>query len=434
MPGSWKKELWRVFVALLLATMVGALIGNVFVPLLIIALGYCSIHLYRLYQLDKAFHQGTLHKLEIPGGVWGEVYYHIHRLQKRNRQRKKWLTNTLSRFKESTSALPDGTVVLTDQWKIEWYNKAAKRLLGLKSKADIGLRIDNLLRDPRFSRYLSKNDFSEPLEIASPVNAQVQMLIRIIPYSRDQQLMVVRDITRLHRLEQMRRDFIANVSHELRTPLTVVKGYLETMGDDEAMGHWEQSIANMEQQVTRMDHIVADLLLLSRLDEEDQAQFVENIAITSILDNIKKDAIALAGEKQHDIKLDADNNLSIKGNAKELYSAFANLVFNAVRYTPAGGEIRLRWYRDDLGAHFEVKDNGPGIPPQHIPRLTERFYRVDPGRSRESGGTGLGLAIVKHVLIRHDGRLEINSTYGRGATFSCHFQPERIVSDNLPNE
>jgi two-component system phosphate regulon sensor histidine kinase PhoR len=368
------------------------------------------------------------------GGLWGEVYHHIHHLQKRNRDRKKRLTNILSRFKESTAALPDGTVVLTDQWEIEWYNDAARSLLGLKHKKDIGQRIDNLIRDPRFVNYIAKNDFSDPIELVSPIDPQTHIMVRIIPYARNQQLMVVRDFTRLYRLEQMRRDFVANVSHELRTPLTVITGYLETMADsdDEALQNWRRSINQMNQQSRRMDNIVEDLLLLSRLDASDQVQIEEIVPVTNLLESIRQDAITLSGEHAHQIKLDADNELQLKGNKKELYSAFANLVFNAVRYTPDQSEIKILWYQNGKGAHLEIADNGPGIPPQHTPRLTERFYRVDAGRSRESGGTGLGLAIVKHVLVRHDGDLRINSRLGEGSTFTCNFPPERILTKEQP--
>jgi two-component system phosphate regulon sensor histidine kinase PhoR len=255
--------------------------------------------------------------------------------------------------------------------------------------------------------------------------------LRVVPYGHDQRLLIARDVSQQQRLEQMRRDFVANVSHELRTPLTVVSGFLETLLDEagDYPKHLSRSMELMQQQTARMQHIVEDLLLLSRLETDRTRPPHEAVAVSGVLSMIEEGVEPLSRQKQQSIEFDCDNALRIYGAEKELYSAFSNLVTNAVRYTPEGGTIHVRWYQDDRGAHLEVQDSGVGIAPEHIPRLTERFYRVDVGRSRESGGTGLGLAIVKHVVSRHDGNLCISSVLNKGSTFSITFPDSLIVRD-----
>jgi len=329
----------------------------------------------------------------------------------------------LSRFKESTAAMPDATVVLTKDDYIEWFNKAAKRYLGLQTKKDVGQRIDNLVRHSRFSEFLASGDFSEPLEMPSPLDDQRQFSFRIVPYGKNQKLLVVRDISRIKRLERMRSDFVANVSHELRTPLTVISGYLENMAADDAeqTAQWNKCLAQMQGQTQRMTRLVEDLLMLSRLEDEDKTVVRDPVAVSAMLASLVEDARVLSGERQHHISLECDEGLWLRGSEKELTSAFSNLLFNAVQYTPAQGHIAVRWYRDGDKACFEVRDDGIGIAIQHVHRLTERFYRVDTGRSREHGGTGLGLAIVKHVLDRHEAWLGIESQPGKGSVFRCVF-------------
>jgi two-component system, OmpR family, phosphate regulon sensor histidine kinase PhoR len=253
-------------------------------------------------------------------------------------------------------------------------------------------------------------------------------LVTIVPYGHQHRLMVVRDVTRLAQLEKVRRDFVANVSHELRTPLTVVKGYLEVLADD--LGQkpsTKTALAQMQMHTERMQRIVEDLLMLSRLETQDRSEVRDQIPVAALLAAIREDAMLLSGAQRHQIELVADRDVWLLGNEKELHSAFSNLVFNAVKYTPAGGKITLRWAADQGVPRLEVTDTGIGIAATHIPRLTERFYRVDTGRSREQGGTGLGLAIVKHVLLRHQGRLEITSQPGTGSTFACVFSKDRII-------
>ena len=269
--------------------------------------------------------------------------------------------------------------------------------------------------------------FREPLEIPAPADINIQLQYAITRYGPGDRLMVVRDVTRLHNLEQMRKDFVANVSHELRTPLTVVVGYLETMLDldDDLNPRWKRPLQQMQQQANRMQALLNDLLLLARLETSDNPSEDELVDVRPLLEHIRKDAEALSGERGHRITLEIDGNTRLYAIEGELRSAFSNLAFNAVKYTPDGGDITLRWHSDAQGQHLSVIDNGEGIAPQHLMRLTERFYRVDTSRNSTTGGTGLGLAIVKHVLLRHQGKLEIKSDVGKGSCFSCHFPPAR---------
>lgn len=336
----------------------------------------------------------------------------------------------LSRFQEATTAMPDATVVLSPYEEIEWMNQAAHDLLGFAYPRDVGHRVGNLLRHPDFLAFLNQQDYEKSVQIPSPVHERNVLSIRIIPYGKDQRLLIARDITHIQRLEQMRRDFVANVSHELRTPLTVVAGYLEAMQDesDDLGDQWGRTVSVMRQQTERMQRIVEDLLMLSRLETQRDHAGHEACSVPSLLAVICDDARRVSGEQRHEISLEADNDLWLQGNDAELRSLFSNLVFNAVRYTPAGGRIHVKWSQEGDAACFSVADTGIGIAPQHVPRLTERFYRVDVGRSRDSGGTGLGLAIVKHVLLRHEGRLEITSRLGEGSTFTARFPAERVVN------
>jgi len=301
-------------------------------------------------------------------------------------------------------------------------------LLGLGSPQDIGHPIQDLRRAPEFGRYLSAGRYEEALSIPSPRTEGVVLSIRVVPYGEERRLLLARDVTRVNRLEQMRRDFVANVSHELRSPLTVIRGYVETLVDnpDEVPEQWRRPLQQIDQQTTRMCRIVDDLLQLSRLESNPKAAGHTPVAVASMLETIRDDARGLSGEDLK-IHIEADPKVQLAGEYNELYSAFSNLVFNAVQYTPVLKNIYLRWYGDAAGAHLEVEDQGVGIDPEHLPRLTERFYRVDRARSRAVGGTGLGLAIVKHVLMRHDARLQISSVPGEGSTFTCDFPRERVV-------
>lgn len=428
-PNPWLKELWRVLAMFGALFALGLVVGHVAWALLAGVIIYLGWHLYNLYLLQRWLREGRSFHPPESRGVWDDVFERIYRLQHRNRKRKRKLAKMLTRFQEATAALPDATVVLQENAnEIEWWNNAARELLGLRSPRDVGQRISNLLRHPHFTQYLAAGDFSEPILIPSPRDEGAILSVRIVPYGKGRQLVVARDVTRLERLEQARRDFVANASHELRSPLTVLSGYLETMLDDEREHPvWGRSLATMCQQAQRMRSIVDDLLLLSRLETGHEADERTPVDVPGMLAQILEEAKRLSGDRHHRFKQEVASEFWLLGNESELRSAFSNLIFNAVRYTAAEGLITVRWRGGADGAHFEVEDTGIGIAPQHVPRLTERFYRVDKGRSRDTGGTGLGLAIVKHVLLRHGTRLQIRSELGKGSVFHCCFAPGRTL-------
>lgn len=356
-------------------------------------------------------------------GIWGDIFDNLYQLQRRDLQLRGQLQSVIDRVQGSTTALKDAVIMLDSDANLEWWNPAAERLLGLKKPQDSGHPITNLVRHPSFKEYFDSGRHEDPLELSSPVDDRLWLQITITRYGNSEYLMVVRDITRLHQLEQMRKDFVANVSHELRTPLTVIAGYLETLLEhsEDTSPRWTRALQQMNQQAGRMQHQLNDLLLLAKLEATDPPASAKPVNVTALLESIRNDALALSAEQQHVISLDADATLALRGSESELRSAFSNLLFNAVKYSPPGGQIHLRWWHDEYGAHLAVKDSGIGIEPKHLPRLTERFYRVDSSRASSTGGTGLGLAIVKHVLLRHQGRLDIDSTPGKGSTFTCSF-------------
>ncbi len=423
------RELIRLGGLLATGGALGALAGATAWGLFAATLAFALWQLRHLARFERWLAERPKGYPKAPPGLWEEVYSHVHRLQQRHKKRKKRLAALLNRFQESTAAMPDATVVLDAQGRIEWFNRAAAHLLGLRQPQDRGQRIHNLLRSPEFTAYITGGDYHTPLVMPAPAQPDRTLSVHVVPYGKDQRLLIARDVTRMQRLERIRRDFVTNVSHELRTPLTVIRGYLESLQDDpdcrDACG---PALATMGQQAQRMQHIVEDLLLLSRLESAQPQDDPQPVAVPGLLRALLEDARLLARDKGHHITLECDEALHLRGNEKELYSAFSNLVFNAVKYTPEGGHIRLRWFQDEDGAKFQVQDDGIGIPPHAIPRLTERFYRVDVDRSRASGGTGLGLAIVKHVLKRHDARLAVESEVDKGSTFTCVFPPDRVVT------
>ncbi len=429
MFSSWLDELWYVLGFALIAIVVGLIAGYPLLFLLVGLLVYLGWHLINLSRLQRWLKEGKKFQPPASRGLWGEVFNGIHRLQVRTRKRKRKLTQMLSRFQEATSALPDATVVLSTGGEIEWFNDAAAQMLGLRWPYDAGQRIANLVRHPKFIEFMATGDYSKTVELPSPADPSVLLAALVVPYGKEKHLLVARDITRIQRLEQVRRDFVANVSHELRTPLTVVNGFLETMSEatDECPQAWIRPLQLMKQQTARMQNLVNDLLMLARLEIDQQQPLQAPIDITEMSHNLVREARTLSGERHHHIVLEADAHLWLRGNYDELHSAFSNLTFNAVQYTPPGGTINIRWFGDQRGAHWIISDSGDGIAPHHLPRLTERFYRVDAGRSRQRGGTGLGLAIVKHVLNRHAAQLHIESQLGKGSTFSCDFPQSAIA-------
>lgn len=357
-------------------------------------------------------------------GLWAEIDGMLWRRQREGRIRQRRLLAGLRAFREGARRLPDGVVVIDHEDRIVWSNNAARRLLGLRDPADRGHLITDLVRAPRLARWLASDRRGEPLiDLPAPSDEQVRLAVRQVPLGNGRRMLIARDITQLMRLEQVRRDFVANVSHELRTPLTVIHGYLDLL-DPEEYPALREVLIELRKQSQRMTQLVEDLLTLSRLENERQLPEAP-IAMPPLLDSLRREAEALS-QGRHQITCELTCNWDLVGSLKDIHSAFSNLISNAVRYTPAGGRITIRWAEDPRGARFEVEDTGVGIPPEHIPRITERFYRVSTSRSRESGGTGLGLSIVKHVLNLHQAQLSIHSEPGRGSTFACIFSSERL--------
>ncbi len=361
-------------------------------------------------------------------GNWESLFNGLYRLQQRQRRKRKELTNLIRRFRNGAESLPDAVVVFRAEGNIVWCNRLAQHLLGFHWPEDSGQPISNLIRTPDFIKYLNKKDFSEPLEMRSPLNVERMLELRIVPYTEGEHLMVVRDVSQLKQLEGMRRNFFANISHELRTPMTVLQGYLEMTEDpDMIVGPmWTKAHGVMTEQLNRMNSLVNQLLTLSKIEAAPMHELEDVVNVPAMLEVLEKEAISLSGDDQHKLKFDVDTSLRVLGDDDQLRSAISNLVYNAVKYTPPGANIHVRWYQTAQGACLEVEDSGDGIEPQHLHRLTERFYRVDKARSRDTGGSGLGLAIVKHALSHHDSHLEIQSEVGVGSKFSFVL-PSRLV-------
>jgi two-component system phosphate regulon sensor histidine kinase PhoR len=428
MPENLWREIWILIAIAALSLILAQITGY---PFLIAALGfglYLAFTLRNLTQLNS----WLIDKREdVPdaGGLWGEVFDRIRALTREREKREDQLHEMVTRFQSASAAMPDAMVIVTGEHEIDWANAAAGRLLGISTPRDTGVRLVNLIRYPEFSSYLDGGNYTEAFEMTSPVRPERSLSIRIVPFGSHQKLMMARDVTHLAKLEQMRRQFVGNISHELRTPLTVLSGFLETLKDmDKPAGtDLRAHFQTMYDQTQRMTRLVDDLLTLSRLETTPAARHDENVDVAAMLVPLKETAELLSGPRRHRISLSADSGLRLLGNEEELRSAFSNLINNAVRYTPDGGEIRLNWKLEGDLPVFSVTDSGEGIAPQHLPHLTERFYRADTARSRETGGTGLGLSIVKHILLRHEARLGIESEIGRGSTFRCVFPATRAV-------
>ena len=360
-------------------------------------------------------------------GTWGDIFYRLQKLQKRQRASRGQLTSALEQFEHAAMAVPDGMVILNGSEQIEWCNPASRKYMGLDCERDRGQFIRYLLRQAQFLDFLDAADYSRRLICKSPVNRELTLSLQLVPFGESQKLLVARDITDLERVDAMRRDFIANVSHELRTPLTVVGGFVETLADahDLPAAETRRYFDLMLDHTRRMQRLLDDLLTLSRLESADHGLKDEPVNVAELAHSLKAEAESLS-RGRHRVNLQLESGASLKGSLQEIRSALGNLVSNAVRYTPEGGEITLVWRERAGEGVFSVTDTGEGIAAEHIPRLTERFYRVDRSRSRETGGTGLGLAIVKHVLTRHGARLEIQSTPGKGSTFSAIFPSARL--------
>ena len=395
----------------------------------VLAAGALAIVVRHLYHLDLLT-RWAAGPLDAPvpeaRGVWADVFTAMYRRTRLRAAMERELKHLVERFRRAADALPEGVVVLDAQNRIDWVNPTAMDQLGLAMPHDRGQAIVNLVRAPEFLRYVERGDFGEPVVVAS-LRDRRTLALQLVPFGVDEKLLLSRDVTQLEAVTRMRRDFIANVSHELKTPLTVITGFVETLQDIELEPRQRgRYLALMQDQARSMQRLVEDLLTLSALESEDNPARDDGFAVAPLLLELSADAKALS-RGEHAIAVDIGQAATIHGSRDELKSGLGNLVSNAVRYTPAGGEIGLSWRIDEDGSGvFSVADSGIGIAVEHIPRLTERFYRVDRSRSRATGGTGLGLAIVKHVLLRHHAELVVVSTTGKGSTFSVKL-PARIV-------
>jgi two-component system phosphate regulon sensor histidine kinase PhoR len=385
---------------------------------------------YQLYYLQKTIRwleDFRLEKVPHGSGTWDLVFAKIYRLAKSGEHQRQQLAEALKNFRNATEAMPDGVVTLDEDNQVIYANEQAEEQLGISSRQDSGRNLINIVRHPDFVSYLNGREWDKPIVLKGLRKRDQVLQMQLIPYGSQQRLLLTRDITQLDRLETTRRDFVANVSHELKTPLTVLSGFLETLRDlplsDEQR---DQYLGLMHGQARRMENIVEDLLVLSKLESTAAPAQDDSLSMSAMVNDMVHDGQTLSRE-QHTIEALVGHESTLLGSEEELRSAFSNLVSNAIRYTPAGGKITIEWaVRDDGQGEFSVTDTGPGIASQHLPRLTERFYRVDRGRSREAGGTGLGLAIVKHVATRHQAQLMIKSEVGKGSRFSIVFPAKRV--------
>ncbi|MCX8872262.1 phosphate regulon sensor histidine kinase PhoR [Vibrio parahaemolyticus] len=425
---TWKKLAWELAFFYTPWVIVGWIFG--YMPWLLLAATALQLvwHLHNQVRLSSWLWDEKRLTPPSGSGNWESLFNGLYRLQQRQRRKRKELTNLIRRFRNGAESLPDAVVVFRAEGNIVWCNRLAQHLLGFHWPEDSGQPISNLIRTPDFIKYLNKKDFSEPLEMRSPLNVERMLELRIVPYTEGEHLMVVRDVSQLKQLEGMRRNFFANVSHELRTPMTVLQGYLEMTEDpDMIVGPmWTKAHGVMTEQLNRMNSLVNQLLTLSKIEAAPMHELEDVVNVPAMLEVLEKEAISLSGDDQHKLKFDVDTSLRVLGDDDQLRSAISNLVYNAVKYTPPGANIHVRWYQTAQGACLEVEDSGDGIEPQHLHRLTERFYRVDKARSRDTGGSGLGLAIVKHALSHHDSHLKIQSEVGVGSKFSFVL-PSRLV-------
>jgi len=432
-PGTVSRPAWTFLVSLgavlAAALALGLLLDRVWLCLAIALTLLLAWQVANLVRFERWLRRRSERAPPDMSGLWGEVVAITSRIYRRKVYHKRRVLLLLREFRRMTSAMPDGAILLGPSHEILWFNRAAGRSLGLRRKIDYGIRIDNLIRHPDFVEYLESAGRGLPPRIHLPKAGDRWFLFRLVTTNTTgQQLLIVRDVTSEARLESIRKDFVANASHELRSPLTVIAGYLDTLADDPVVGdEWAAPVAEMRRQSDRMRGIVQDLLELSRLEATGgEAEHVE-VDVAGMLALIRKDVLARP-QGAPAVELQLNSSAVLLGSEIELHSIFANLVSNAVKYTPTDGRIVVRWWTDPKGGHVSVADTGIGIAAEHLPRLTERFYRVDAGRSRALGGSGLGLAIVKHALQRHGGRLEVQSTEGKGSTFTCHFPATRVAA------
>ena len=429
MKSRLKNEIHRILLLVGISALAAISLDSLW-PVIVALAGYIVWHVSQLFELYQWLTRKEHTEPPDSSGLWGDLYTHLEHLFQKEKRAQDALTGIIARARESVNALEDAVLLIDRLGRLEYFNETAETFLGFRQPLDTNQVLTNLIRDPRLFQYLQRGQFRDPLELPSPKDDHRILQYHVTPFGAGDRLILVRDVTRLHKLEQMRKDFVANVSHELKTPLTVLKGYLETLlgtvPDEQA--RLRRALQQMNQQSARMEALVNDLLMLSRLESSEPEETQQAVMLHGMLKRMRDDAEALSGDKKQLISLEVPPDARLIASPAELESAFGNLISNAVKYTPPGARIDIRYWQDERGAHFSVSDNGHGIEARHLPRLTERFYRPDSSRHSETGGTGLGLAIVKHIMIRHQGRLEIRSEVGKGSTFTCHFPTARLVS------
>lgn len=419
---------FRLGIVLLLAWLFGLMLGRPALVFALVLAAYLALQLANLLRLEYWLRHRRIKPPPDMGGAWGEVVAIVSRIYRRKQYHKSHVTELLREFRRLTTAMPEGAVLLGPDHEILWFNPRVSAWLGLRRKRDLGTRVENLVRHPAFVDYLRTGMPEEGVIVQAPGGSERWLAFHLVKTEPQQrELLIVRDVTREQHLESMRKDFVANASHELRSPLTVITGYLDALGDDQKLDPtWNAPVMEMRRQAERMSTIIGDLLELSKLESGANPLEERPVDVGSMLALLRREVLALE-ERPREVRLRMDSDAWLKGVEAEFHSIASNLLTNAVKYTPAEGEIELRWWTDEQGAYLSVRDTGPGIAPEHISRLTERFYRVDSGRSRDFGGSGLGLAIVKHALQRHEGTLTIDSVEGQGSTFTCHFPPQRVL-------
>ena len=422
-----KQDLRLLAFFLLIAALIGFGIGYLWICILIAFAVFFALQMRSLYLVNEWISNRPYDVPPNLDGIWGALLFNVYRAQRQERIVQAEMVGLIDRAQSSLVALAEAVVLIDELHQIEWWNPAAEKLLGIQ-QLDQGRNILSILRQPSFIEYFTNIDLApDGLKMKSSVLEDHYVQVKLTRFGRESRLLVAYDVTRMHNLEQMRKDFVDNISHELRTPLTVLSGYIETFTDQVDLNpRWKRAFDQMQSQTRRMNALVNDLLLLSRLENDKKVAKNQIIEMPSLMNQLYDDAHAYNVDYGHTLNLEIDSHCDLIGSDMELASAFSNLITNAIKYTPKGGTVTIGWHDDGTHGYFTVEDTGIGIDPKHLPRLTERFYRVDSARSRQTGGTGLGLAIVKHVLMQHQAHLEIESKENRGSLFKVVFPKERL--------
>ena len=431
MQNQFKAELGPLFIALIIGLGIGLASGHLFMGIVIALAGYLGWHLFQLDQVVRWMHNPRRDSAPETNGLLEVLVAQIQKTLRQQALESQMLRSSLDQQTRLISEVRDGVLITHAGGRLLWSNKQAQWLLQIKPERDHGLPLTHAIRNPHLHSYLATENFQEPLRLKLDQTRKRWCEISVTQYSEGERLFLIRDVTRLQQLEQMRRDFVANLSHELKTPLTVLRGYLETLPVHETTSPSVARIHNeMEKQCERMSNLLRDLLLLAQLEDVDSEMHFATVNVGRMIERIVADAQRL-DQDHHEFELQIDEALKLSAIENELFSAFSNLIINAVRHTPPGTRIVVRWQADEQGAKFSVEDNGPGIDDRHLRRLTERFYRVEASRNSATGGTGLGLAIVKHVMLRQGAELDIQSTLGKGSSFSCLFPTGQVVAEEM---